>query len=177
MISHDTCIQEHRYEPKISNDIYIYNDIKDRRMTWRWYGDVLCGTWQPDGSPLWQAGFHNLLWKAEDIILLLRLLRRPAALLVGGTAFPQSLAWAISPRLCSRGFAIEAILAIFVISSSKVTNICELNILAVNCKWTLNSVEVREGMRRHASSLGHASNWRWKSHEPRLRAAAERRVL
>jgi hypothetical protein len=38
------------------------------------------GTWQPDGSHLWQAGLHSLLWKAGNIILLI------AALLVGGTA-------------------------------------------------------------------------------------------
>ena len=100
----------------------------------------------------------------------------PAALLVGGTAFPPVIglgdfAPALQQGICDRGNPCN------LLSSSKVTNICELNILAVNCKWTLNSVEVREGMRRHASSLGHASNWRWKSHEPRLRAAAERRVL
>ena len=49
-------------------------------------------------------------------------------------------------RVCSRGFAIKAILAIFVISSSIVN------------QW------------RHASSLGRASTWRWKRHEPRLYA-------
>ena len=68
----------------------------------------MCGTWQPDGSPLWQAGFHNLLWKAEDIILLLRLLRRPAVLLVGGTAFPPIIglgdfAPALQQGICDRG--------------------------------------------------------------------------
>ena len=66
-------------------EIDIYQGSKDdMEMIWRCLVWHMAAWWQPT---LWQAGFHNLLWKAEDIILLLRLLRRPAAhLLVGGTA-------------------------------------------------------------------------------------------